>query len=230
MPEPTKSGELEELITAPLEELVAALARSVAQAQDEMDLETLERLKKIYDDDEGAFAQLRQMGYQPTWYRIPEATAEVSLTVSIGEKTDKDVGVGIKLHGATMNATYSNSYNFNSEAASKLTFRIVPVPPAPRLEAIKVVPKGLAGRNYGEVRRLLSGLDIDHEPADPKWEPQEDDQVTGTEPGPGEILLSDRRLKLMLTRPQSPHDEDKQPDQPKQPDESEQPDQPAQPE
>lgn len=218
MPGPSKPDEFEEFLSAPLEQLVAALARGVAQAQDEMDLETIERVKKIYSEDDGSYAELRKLGYQPTWYRIPEATAEVSVSFSISEADQTDLGVGIKLHGATMNATYSNSYGFKAEAASKLTFRVVPVPPAPQLEDMKVVPSGLTQKTYGEVRALLSGLGIEHEPADPNWQPREGDQVTGTDPEDGEILLQAQRLKLTLKRPpaakKKPPPKEPQPEQP----------------
>src|SRR5262245_61084621 len=80
----TPSSDVSDALAAPLGDLIAAAGRGLAEAQRSLDMATVETIKAIHADEDGELRVLRRLGYQPTWYRIPELTAEltVSLTVS----------------------------------------------------------------------------------------------------------------------------------------------------
>jgi len=79
-------AEITRALSAPLGEFIAAVGRGVAEAQQALDLHTLETFKAVYQSGENAYAEFRLLGYQPTWYRIPEVTAEIYVTLSASGK------------------------------------------------------------------------------------------------------------------------------------------------
>ena len=65
-------------VPAALGELIGAVGRGVADAQQALDRSTIDQISRIYGDlDDEAQAYLRAIGYQPTWYKIPELKALV---------------------------------------------------------------------------------------------------------------------------------------------------------
>lgn len=75
-------AEITRALSSPLGEFIAAVGRGVAEAQQALDLHTLETFKNVYESGESTYAEFRLLGYQPTWYRIPEVTAEIYVTLS----------------------------------------------------------------------------------------------------------------------------------------------------
>ena len=75
-------AEITRALSSPLGEFIAAVGRGVAEAQQALDLHTLETFKSVYESGESTYAEFRLLGYQPTWYRIPEVTAEIQVTLS----------------------------------------------------------------------------------------------------------------------------------------------------
>ena len=163
-----KIDEITESLSAPLGDIIASIARGVADAQQALDQRTIETFMEIYQKDDAFKEELRQIGYQPTWYKIPEVTAEVVMSLSIeGQSTfNSSTTPGannnkpLKLNAAPIDANYTNRFNFDIKAASKISFKIVPVPPSPRAEEIKVVPN-IKNKPLGEAARLLRMLGID---------------------------------------------------------------------
>jgi hypothetical protein len=116
------------ILVAPVDDIIQQLARSVASAQLALDRATLAAQKALLQPE---YDELRALGYQPSWYVIPEATFEVKLAFYIEDKTVKlkDEGKG-SIYGSTLNATYQNTQSFQAEGASTLRVRIVPIPPS----------------------------------------------------------------------------------------------------
>ncbi len=206
MPKITSPAELTDSLSAPLGDVIAEVARGVAEAQQAMDLQTVETFKKIYGARGGkAYEELRMLGYQPTWYKIPEATAEITISLTISgdtaetgtEPTASQKSGRIKLYGAPVDANYTNRYNFDLKAASHLKFKVVPVPPTPQSAGMKVVP-ALVDRTYREACDLLDELDIPYKPADELSELQDEDMVSETTPGGGEILTGSQTVLLTV--------------------------------
>jgi len=119
-----------DVVAAPLADLIATVGHNVAAAQRTIDARTLEHFAAIYDTNAAAFEPLRAIAYQPTWYQIADAAAEISLAVSV-----KRSGAGApgarrhELHGAHVDAAYAARFGYSHRAASSLKVRIVPVPP-----------------------------------------------------------------------------------------------------
>jgi hypothetical protein len=121
-----------DVLAVPLGELISAIGRSVAGAQQTMDERFIEHFSAIYDQSVAAFEPLRAIGYQPTWYQIPEATAEIALAITVGEArvaTAASAPYRRDLRAAPVDAGYQSRFNYRLTAASWLKFRIVPVPP-----------------------------------------------------------------------------------------------------
>lgn len=190
-------GQITDVLSTPLEDLVASVARGVAVAQHAIDRQSIESFKDIYQGDAEHYEAFRRLGYQPTWYRIPEATAQVKVSLSVKRETKADVHGEVKprarLFAASVDAAYSNTYNYNVAASSSLTFRVVPVPPSPEAGEMRVVP-ALAGRPWREASALLEERDIAFDAGDPP--PAATAKVKATDPGPGEILLRGEVVKI----------------------------------
>ncbi|GLS24365.1 PASTA domain-containing protein [Marinibactrum halimedae] len=154
-----------EVLSAPLGELIAAVGKGVAEAQEALDTQALETFRKLYLDDSELYAELKKVGYQPTWYRIPEADAEIKLVLTATE-TQASVGTGeltgknpVGLNAMPIDATVANQYNFSLAASSSLKFKVVPVPPPASLEDQRVVPEVL-GKTVDAATELLTANNL----------------------------------------------------------------------
>ncbi len=160
-------------LSAPLGDIISSVARGVADAQQALDMRTIETFKEIYGSDDGLKEEMRRIGYQPTWYKIPEVSCEIVMSLSISENAQTNVnqidGSGgsskpnaLKLYAAPVDANYSNRYSYNIKGASKLTFKVVAVPPAPIAEEMKIVPF-LIKKTLDDAEQLLKMLNIPYE-------------------------------------------------------------------
>lgn len=200
-------NELTHALAAPLGELIAAVGRGVAEAQWALDQQTLATFKAIYGGDlNGSYQEFRNLGYQPTWYRIPEASAEiyVSLSASGEERTLAEGRVSpeveggrIQLYATPVDATYSNTYDYQLQACSQLKFRIVPVPASGQAEGMKIVPD-LKGKTYSAAVTLLHQLGIPFDVSDAYHEPADGDVIRASFPPEGSVLAGGQSLLLDL--------------------------------
>jgi hypothetical protein len=188
----------------------------VAEAQWALDMHTLESFKAVHGSGDASYAALRELGYQPTWYRIPEVSAEIYVTLSAsGEERSAgviptgtpsgEVSAGeavpgrIQLYATPVDASYSNTYDYQLRACSQLKFRIVPVPAPGPAENMKLVPRLLAGMSLQDARALLDKEGIPYRLADlGYYEPRGDEIVAGTTPAGGEVLRGGDQLVLKL--------------------------------
>lgn len=209
-------GDLEEVtraLSAPLGDLIAAVGRGVAQAQQALDRQALETFKAVYNLGDASYAELRQIGYQPTWYRIPEVSAEMYVSLSASGEERLRVGGPaaptvqqvlpeqaqgrIQLYATPVDASYSNTYNYNLKASSLIKFRIVPVPPAPQAEGLQVVPD-LVGMTYDEARAMLDQLRITYSLSDAGDQPKGDERIEAIAPKPGSLLTAGQAVSIAL--------------------------------
>lgn len=112
---------LSEILIGPLREMVKQIGSAVAAAQtslDEAALKSQENLPK----------ELREIGYQVTWYQMPDVTVELKVAVHY-EKTPSG-GPLPRILLAPFNAKYQNAFTYSADGASTLRLRIVPVPPS----------------------------------------------------------------------------------------------------
>jgi PASTA domain len=185
-----------DVLSVPLGDLIASVGRGVADAQREMDAASIALLQEVYSSSEGLLNELQRIGYRPNWYHIPEAQGDiqVALTVTGEQSTSGPPAAGrprVKMYAAPIDAGYTARFNFTVQAASRVTFRIVPVPPSSAAESVRVVPS-LVGLSISQAQSLLTLLGI---PVNIGSTPPTA-VVTGQNPPAGSILPPDGSVSL----------------------------------
>lgn len=120
--------DFQEILIAPLEDIIKKVAASIAEAQLKLDdaaIETAKNLKKLYPE-------LAKVGYIPTWYHMQEVDVELKTVVHYEEE---DTTGKYKPFFGMFNAKYLTHYSFRAEGSSTLKFKIVPTPPPVALTA-----------------------------------------------------------------------------------------------
>jgi hypothetical protein len=131
-------GEVTEILSAPMEELITALGRGVGAAQAALDRHSIE-IQQLIDTD----PVLGQYGLQASWYQIPATQLELKMAVAMQQPPDKpapaiprpditDLALARplpKLWLQPVNARYANQFGFQLTASSSVSLTIVPVPP-----------------------------------------------------------------------------------------------------
>lgn len=140
------TGQVSEMLSAPMEELITALGRGVGAAQAALDRHSIE-IQQLIDAD----PVLGQYGLQASWYQIPTTQLELKVAVAMEQRSTRQsaappaaaVAVGDgelaqslpKLWLQPVNARYSNQFGFNVSASSTVALTIVPVPPPAAVSA-----------------------------------------------------------------------------------------------
>lgn len=79
------AGLMRDVVASPLGDVIASVGEGVAAAQQALDEASLARTLEIYrEGGTDAVALLRQIGYQPTFYALPETSCEVVVSLRIG--------------------------------------------------------------------------------------------------------------------------------------------------
>ncbi|MEQ8605211.1 MAG: hypothetical protein RIB45_18005 [Marivibrio sp.] len=152
---PPKLSEISrEAAAAPLGDIIRSVGEGVAAAQAALDEASLRQTLDLYAQggDETVEA-MRAIGYQPTFYVLPETTGEVTMALSLSQEPEprtlapdprtnpaanpilRRAFAGPtrltrpRLYGAPVDAGYRNRYGFDAETQAKITFTIKPAPP-----------------------------------------------------------------------------------------------------
>lgn len=192
---PDRPEQMIDALSAPLGDLIAEVGRSVADAQKAMDAGTIANVLALATasgpDDPNRL--LRQIGYQPTWYQIPEVTAEITVALTLtgsDQSSNRSSGASrMRMLAAPVDASYASRFNYELKAASSLKFRIVPVPPSPAAERMRVVPK-IVGLTLAEARARLAEADVRWQLADETAAPEDATVVVSQTPAAGEIVVT----------------------------------------
>ena len=116
---------LNEVLISPLSSMVREISASVAAAQRALDAAALASQTQLATEH----PELQALGYQVTWYQIPEAQVEMRMAIHFEKK---NALTPARLYVAPFNNKYRNTLNFTAEGSSTLKLRIVPVPPQGR--------------------------------------------------------------------------------------------------
>lgn len=185
------SGRIGDVLTAPLGELIAGVGRGVADAQTALNQSTMSAIKQMYSGDDPTLAEMALLGYTPQWYAIPECEAEMQIALSItGNQRSSGAlspgaGGSISLVAVPVDAQFQNQFQYDMRAASRIKFKIVPVPPSNAAAAARVVPD-VVGQTYADAVARLAGLEIPHVVTG--WRPPEGDDGTATPPANATVL------------------------------------------
>jgi hypothetical protein len=155
-------------LAAPLGEVIESVGRGVAEAQAALDAASLQQTLALYEGSaqgDGLVERLRSIGYQPTFYALPETTCEVTVSLTVGGTGGPDGSAGSQrgsrraAYITPVDASFANRYGFRAEASAKLSFRIVPVPPPTGVEDLRPVP-ALVGLKLSEAAAVVSALGL----------------------------------------------------------------------
>jgi hypothetical protein len=151
-----------DVVAAPLGDVIASVGEGVAAAQAALDEGSLSKTLEIYSEagDEGA-KFLRDIGYRPTFYALPETTGEVTIAMTLGNKTAGTSQAGRRIvsksapqrlsrsqaYVTPVDGGYANKFGYDAKVSTKLTFKIVPIPAPEGIDDIRVIPalKGMSG-------------------------------------------------------------------------------------
>lgn len=161
---------LAESVAAPLGEVIAAVGQGVAEAQRALDDASLAATLAIYEEQgDAGMALLRDIGYRPTFYALPDTQCQVQVSMRIGGTGSADGSAGTaRLPGSIgkgrtyvtpVDAGFQQRFGFQATAAAKLTFRIVPVPPPSALDDARPMP-ALAGAKAPDALATLERLGL----------------------------------------------------------------------
>lgn len=148
-------------LSSPLGEVIASVGRGVAEAQAALDAASIKTTMDIYSsDDDTALRLLREIGYQPTFYVLPETTCEVQVSMRIsGTGSGDPQAARARTYVTPVDAGFQQRYGFLAQGAAKLTFKIVPVPPPSALDGARPMPD-LVGLKATDAASLLQRLGL----------------------------------------------------------------------
>lgn len=169
---------MQDVLASPLGDVIASVGQGVAAAQQALDEASVAKTLEIYREGGDAMvALLREIGYRPTFYVLPETTGEVSVSMRLaGGNSGAAPALGpvasalnpaiaaralqrVRTYVTPVDAGFANRYGFTASASAKLTFKIVPVPPPDGIDQARVMPD-LAGRKIGDALLVLDMLDL----------------------------------------------------------------------
>lgn len=145
-----------ELLNAPFPQMIERLGRGIAEAQFAMDsvsIKILQQLAGYVDDGEGnlvysedTLVQLTEggegysllaLGFTPTFYQFVDTVIELKMAVSMNRSTETSLSSNINaLFVASVNASYSQKYQYSVEGSSTVRTKIVTVPAPAVLEQV----------------------------------------------------------------------------------------------
>lgn len=187
--------QLMDTLSLPVGDLIAEVGKGVAEAQQALDAQVIENFKSIYADEDDALKHLREMGYRPTWYHIPEAEAELQVSLSVTGNYSGEGKQKSRMYAAPVDASYKSNFDYSLEGSSRLKFRVVPIPEPANLEARSVVPN-VGGQTLGQATKTLNTLNI---PFDVSPETENENLIVqSTDPVAGTILEVDQPVTLLV--------------------------------
>jgi hypothetical protein len=124
-----------EVFSAPIQGVIAALGRGIAEAQTALDRGSVRAQDEIDADP-----QLASFGAQATWYQLPRVELELKLAMTMSEDgggtaptaapaISRGLLKPVKLIAQPVSASYQNRFNYDVQAASTIKLTVVPVPP-----------------------------------------------------------------------------------------------------
>ena len=74
-----------DVVASPLGDVIASVGEGVAEAQQALDEGSLAKTLEIYTEgNEDTLRVLREIGYRPTFYALPETTGQVRVSLHLG--------------------------------------------------------------------------------------------------------------------------------------------------
>ena len=183
------SSLMREVLASPLGDVIASVGEGVAAAQEALDEASVAKTLELYSEGgDEMIALMREIGYQPTFYTLPETTGEVVVSMRLGNQNRTHQQAASRSRGAVLkrtrsaahiptalqgrrtlpvrsyvtpvDASFSNRYGFSASASTRLHFKIVPVPPPEGMDRARVMP-ALATKDVATATLVLETLDLE---------------------------------------------------------------------
>lgn len=132
-------------IYSDLSSVITELGKGVAQAQHELDLNSMDIQNKILQDE-----ALYGMGLQATWYVMPEVEFSMKIDYAVSEERSESGSMQIGV--APSNATYSNLFKMSKKEESTIKLRIVPIPANEKFAVRKIMPDLIGSYTIKELK------------------------------------------------------------------------------
>lgn len=84
-----------DVTAAPLGAIIAAVGDGVATAQRALDDQAIQQVLELYADGDEALRLLRESGWRPTFYAIPEAEGEIKVSLVVSGSTSASHSPGL---------------------------------------------------------------------------------------------------------------------------------------
>jgi hypothetical protein len=159
---------MNDTMAAPLGNLIASIGEGVADAQAALDAGSLAQTLALYDEEDGDIMnkRLREIGYQPTFYTIPETKVKAKISLAMSQSGSSSQIQSnrlskVKMYATPINATNTNKYNLNVNASVELDFTIKPIP-APEGAELRRTPD-LIGKTLSEAEEILGEFNLNYE-------------------------------------------------------------------
>lgn len=159
---------MNDTMAAPLGNLIASIGEGVADAQAALDAGSLAQTLALYDEEDGDIMnkRLREIGYQPTFYTIPETKVKAKISLAMSQSGNSSQIQSnrlskVKMYATPINATNTNKYNLNVNASVELDFTIKPIP-APEGAELRRTPD-LIGKTLSEAEAVLGEFNLNYE-------------------------------------------------------------------
>ena len=141
---------IQDTVSAPLGDIIASVGQGVADAQAALDQGSLAQTLRLYQaGDDKTMQMLKEIGYQPTFYTIPEAEGDITVAMKMELSSTQNTGVTtpslqtrsckIRMYATPVDAGYSNRYSYTAEIQARIRFKIVPIPPPDNIS--NLIPK-----------------------------------------------------------------------------------------
>jgi len=175
---------IDDVVASPLGAVIASVGEGVAEAQQALDEGSLAKTLEIYTEGgEEMLTVLREIGYRPTFYALPETTGEVRVSLHLGKsvsggitnppgtgiqpvvrtqlaRTGRNLGIQPRLYATPVDAGYANRYGYKADISATLTFKIVPVPAPDGVDELRVLPD-FVGKTIAQSRALAESLGLE---------------------------------------------------------------------
>jgi hypothetical protein len=147
----------QELLNAPFPQMVKNLGIGIAEAQyalDKMSVKIAQMMSGFKENangdlvkDEDSLVKLEQggksysllsLGFTPTFYQFVDTVIEIKMAMSMSKssefKASVKARVGFLFFSASVNASYSQKYQYSAEGSSLMRTKLVTVPAPPIFE------------------------------------------------------------------------------------------------
>ncbi len=117
---------VEEVLLAPLEQVIVQVGQGLAQAQAALDLNSVAIARRLRQEP-----ATQGLGLEAPWYHMVEVEVSLKLQLSLAGDGSTGPQRPPRAYAALFNASYQHRFQADASGASVVRMKIVSVPPGP---------------------------------------------------------------------------------------------------